>query len=56
MNRRKSGKIAAVIDISSNLLKMKICQLKKGEIEMVDRLEYPIRLGNEVFHGGKIRF
>lgn len=56
MNRRKSGKIAAVIDISSNLLKMKICQLKKGEIEMVDRLEYPIRLGNEVFHGGKISF
>lgn len=32
MNKKKGGKIAAVIDIGSNLLKMRICQLRKGEI------------------------
>lgn len=56
MSRKKGGKVAAVIDISSNMLKMKICQLQKGNIVPLDRLEYPIKLGAEVFHGGKISF
>lgn len=56
MNHKKGGKTAAVIDISSNMLKMKISQLQKGKIVTVDRLEYPIKLGTEVFHGGKISF
>ena len=56
MNEKRGGKIAAVIDISTNMLKMRVSQLKKGEIVNIDRLEYPLRLGHEVFHGGKISF
>ena len=56
MNKKKGGKIAAVIDIGSNLLKMRICQLRKGEIISLDRLQYPLCLGHEVFTGGKISF
>ena len=56
MNKKKGGKCGAVIDIGSHLLKMRIAQLKKGEIAEVDRLEYPLHLGHEVFNEGKISF
>ena len=56
MNKKKNPKIAAVIDIGSNMLKMRISQLKKGEIVNLDRLEYPLHLGHEAFHDGKISF
>lgn len=48
--------MAAVIDIGSNMLKMRISQLKKGQITDIDILEYPLRLGHEVFNSGKISF
>ncbi len=56
MNRKKNPKAAAVIDIDSNALKMRISQLKKDKIVDIDRLEYPVRLGHEVFTSGKISF
>ena len=56
MNKKKGGKIAAVIDIGSNMLKMSISQLKKGQIVNLDRLEYPLHLGHEVFNNGTISF
>lgn len=56
MNRRKIGKAVAVIDIGSNMLKMRISQLQSGKICDLDRLEYPIRLGHEVFLDNKISF
>ncbi|QAT49643.1 HD domain-containing protein [Caproiciproducens sp. NJN-50] len=56
MNRKKNPRLAAVIDIDSNALKMRISQLKKGKIENIDLLEYPLRLGHEVFTDGKISF
>ncbi|HEX3040014.1 MAG TPA: phosphatase [Caproiciproducens sp.] len=56
MNRKKNVKTAAVIDIGSNMLKMRVSQLKRGEIVDIDRLEYPLSLGHEVFAGGKISF
>ena len=56
MNRKKGGKVAAVIDISSSMLKMKIAQLQRDKIVTLDRLEYPVKIGSEVFHGGKISF
>jgi exopolyphosphatase/guanosine-5'-triphosphate,3'-diphosphate pyrophosphatase len=56
LNKKKNNKIAAVIDIGSNMLKMKISQLKKNEIVDLDVLEYPLRLGHEVFSNGKISF
>ncbi len=56
LNKKKNSKIAAVIDIGSNLLKMRVSQLKRGVIEDIDRLEYPLSLGHEVFSEGKISF
>lgn len=56
MNKKKGSKSGAVIDIGSHMLKMRIAQLKKGEVVEVDRLEYPLHLGHEVFNDGKISF
>ena len=56
MNRKKNPRLAAVIDIDSNALKMRISQLRKGKIANIDTLEYPLRLGHEVFTDGKISF
>ena len=56
MNKKKNVKVAAVIDIGSNMLKMRIAQYTHGQIVDLDRLEYPIRLGHEVFNGGKVSF
>ena len=56
MNKKKNSKTAAVIDIGSNLLKMRVSQLKRNEIVELDRLEYPLSLGHEVFTDGKISF
>lgn len=56
MNHKKDMKEAAVIDIDSNALKMRISQLKKGRIVDIDRLERPIRVGHEVFTDGRISF
>jgi len=56
LNKKKNNKIAAVIDIGSNMLKMRVSQLKKTEIVDIDILEYPLCLGHEVFANGKISF
>ncbi len=56
MNRKRNEKVAAIIDIGSNMIKMRIAQLKKGEVITIDTLEYPLNLGHEVFTFGKISF
>ena len=56
MNKKRGGRPVAVIDIGSNLVKMRVSQLQNGECVDIDRLEYPIKLGHEVFHTGKISF
>lgn len=56
MDKKRAGKCAAVIDIGSSMLKMRIAQLQKGKIVDLDRLEYPIHLGHEVFTEGKISY
>jgi exopolyphosphatase/guanosine-5'-triphosphate,3'-diphosphate pyrophosphatase len=56
LNKKKTPKLAAVIDIDSNALKMRISQIKKGKIDHIDLLEHPLHLGHEVFTGGKITF
>jgi len=55
-HKKRNGKTAAVIDIGTKLLKMRVSQLKRGEIVDIDRLEYPLSLGHEVFTDGKISF
>jgi exopolyphosphatase/guanosine-5'-triphosphate,3'-diphosphate pyrophosphatase len=56
LNRKRNEKVAAIIDIGSNMIKMRIAQLKKGEVITIDTLEYPLNLGHEVFTFGKISF
>lgn len=56
MTRRKGGKVAAVIDIGSSDVKMQISQVQNKEIIPLSTLEYPLRLGHEVFNYGKISF
>ena len=55
-DRKKAARAAAVVDIGSNLLRMRICQQKQGEIWELEYLEYPISIGHEVFTSGKISF
>ncbi len=50
------NKIAAIIDIGSNEIKMKISQVTKGNISDLEILEYPINIGHEVFSERKISF
>ena len=54
MNKSKGGKVAAVIDIGSSLVKMKVCQVKNKRVELIDQLECPVRIGHEVFNFGTI--
>lgn len=54
MNKAKNNKAAAVIDIGSSLVKMRVCQRKEDQISTLDQLEYPIRIGHEVFHFGAV--
>lgn len=56
MNKKRGGKAVAVIDIGSNMVKMRVAQLQNGAIRDLDLLEYPIALGHEVFQDGKISF
>ncbi len=55
-SKKRGGRTAAVVDIGSNLLRMRICQLKRGELSDVEYLEYPVSIGHEVFTSGKISF
>ncbi len=56
MNKKRGSRPVAVIDIGSNVVKMRIAQLQGGECVDLDRLEYPVNLGHEVFGRGKISF
>ena len=56
MNKKLPGGPAAVIEIGSSAVRMRVSQLKHGEIEMLDSLEYPVFFGHEVFTTGRISF
>lgn len=56
MNKKKSGGPAAVIEIGSSAVRMRISQLRHGTIETLDELNYPVFLGHEVFNDGRISF
>ncbi len=49
-------KIAAVIEIASNELRLKVAEKKGGGIKIIDALNYPLSLGKDTFHYGKISF
>lgn len=46
MNKKLPGGPAAVIEIGSSAVRMRVSQLKHGEIEMLDSLEYPVFFGH----------
>ena len=52
----ENSNLAAVICIGPDLIKMRVCGLKKGKINNVDVLESPINLGHEIFNNKKISF
>lgn len=56
LNKKGSNGPAAVIEIGSSAVRMRVSQLRHGEIETLDALEYPVYLGHEVFNEGRIRF
>ena len=56
MNKKLPGGPAAVIEIGSSVVRMRVSQLKHGEIEILDSLEYPVFFGHEVFTTGRISF
>lgn len=55
MNKKLSGGPAAVIE-TVPVRYACVSQLKHGEIEMLDSLEYPVFFGHEVFTTGRISF
>ena len=56
MNKKSAAPTAAVIEIGSNNVKMRVSQLSKGHIQTLDTLEYPIGLGHDVFENGSVSF
>lgn len=54
MKKKGAGKVVSVIDIGSNMLRMRLSQLSKGALEHLDVLERPIKIGHEVFLSGRI--
>lgn len=53
---KNSYKIAAVIDIGSTVIRMKVGQMSGDQIKTLENLEYPLNLGRETFNHKKIRF
>ena len=51
---KRSQKIVSVLDIGSNSVRMGIYQAGKTGADQLDRLEYPLRIGHEVFTNGHI--
>lgn len=56
MNKKNAGSAAAVIEIGTNNVHMRVSQLSKGELMTLDTLEYPVRLGHDVFETGSVSF
>ncbi len=56
MNKKSAARAAAVIEIGSNNVRMRVSQWTKGNVVTLDRLEYPVSLGHDVFSSGDISF
>ncbi len=56
MAQKKTADIAAVIHIGGNAARLRISQVKKGKIFDLEKLEYPLMIGHEVFSNKKISF
>lgn len=56
MDRLVNGRIAAVIDIGSSYVGMRISQIRGKDIVDLERLSRPVTVGHEVFSEGKLSF
>lgn len=56
MNKKSAANTAAVIEIGTNNITMRVAQLVKGEIRSLDYLKYPVSLDHDVFETGSISF
>ncbi len=56
MNKKNAANTAAVIEIGSNNMRMRVSQLAKGKLSTLDYLEYPVRVGHDVFETGSVSF
>lgn len=56
MNKKGTANSAAVIEIGTNNVKMRVSQLVKGKIQTLDYLEYPVSIGHDVYETGSISF
>ncbi len=56
MNKKNAANAAAVIEIGTNNVRMRVSQLAKGALSTLDFLEYPVRLGHDVFETGAVSF
>lgn len=56
MNKKSAANTAAVIEIGTNNVHMRVSQLSKGDVVTLDKLEYPVRLGHDVFETGAVSF
>ncbi len=52
----KAGRVAAAIEIGSSAVRMRVAQWSKGKIALLDKLEKPTHIGQEVFTTGHIGF
>ena len=56
MNKKGAANAAAVIEIGTNNISMRVAQLSKGEVRTLDYLKYPVSLDHDVFETGAISF
>ncbi|MDR1541217.1 MAG: HD domain-containing protein [Clostridiales bacterium] len=56
MPKKDKFEMAAVVDIGSNELRLKISQIVKGKLKYLESLTYPLSLGRDTFNSGKISF
>lgn len=56
MNKKNAANTAAVIEIGTTSVRMRVSQLSKGNVSTLDFLEYPVRVGHDVFETGSISF
>lgn len=54
MPKKKGGKVLAVVEIGSAMVRMHVSQLKQGAACPLDRLEYPLELSREIRETGKL--
>lgn len=51
---KRASKTVSVVELGSSMVRMGVYQAGKSGLVCIDRLEYPLRLGHEVFTQGRI--